>query len=115
MAVTYNSVVQKLNAFSLANAANHNAAAVKLGEFMNEIRPEIDEIYPNLSQEQKRAIELKEGAIHKQMMNQFPRPAANIVAPNGGGKRRKTRASKLRRKKQKKTRSNRRNGTRKNY
>jgi hypothetical protein len=111
MAVTYNSVVQKLNAFSLANAANHNAAVAQLEEFTNEIEPEIDQIYPNLSLQQKEAIRQKKAAIHQQMMNQFPRPAANVVAPNGGGKRRKTRAAKLRRRKQKKTRNNKK-GTR---
>lgn len=111
MAVTYNSVIQKLNSFSLANAANRDSAIEKIEEFMNEIRPEIDEVLrknkenPVLTEQQKRAFDEKEAAIHTQLNTQF------------GGKRtrfrrgRKTRAANLRKRKQKNTRS--RKGTRK--
>lgn len=107
-APSYNSVIQKLTSFTVANAANRGAAEAMVEEFMNEIRPEIDQVLrenPNLTQEQKRALDEKEAAIHAQINLQF------------GGKRvrsrrgRKTRAAKLRKQTQRKTRS--RKGTRK--
>jgi hypothetical protein len=110
MAVTYNSVIQKLNAFSLANAADRNTAETKVEEFMNEIRPEIDQVLrenPNLSAEQKRAIDEKEAAVHQQLTQQFP-------VAGGRRLRKKSRAARLRKAKQRKTRSARRKATRKN-
>lgn len=104
MAVTYESVIQKLNSFTLSNAANRAAAEAKVEEFMNEIRPEIDQVIrenPNLTEEQKRVFDEKETKIYKEVNTQFAQ-----------GGRRKTRAAKLRRRKQKKTRSHKK-GTRK--
>jgi hypothetical protein len=104
MAVTYESVIQKLNSFTLSNAANRAAAEAKVEEFMNDIRPEIDQVLrenPNLTEEQKRAFDEKEAKIFREVNTQFAQ-----------GGRRKTRAAKLRRRKQKKTRSHKK-GTRK--
>jgi hypothetical protein len=106
MAVTYNSVIAKLNSFTLSNAANRAAAEAKVEEFMNEIRPEIDQVLrenkenPVLTEEQKRAFDEKEAKIFREVNTQFAQ-----------GGRRKTRAAKLRRRKQKKTRSHKK-GTR---
>ena len=107
MAVTYNSVIQKLNSFTLANAADRAEAEARVEAFMDEIRPEIDEVLrenPNLTEEQKRALDQKEARIFREVNTQFAQ-----------GGRRRTRAANLRRKKQKKTRSHRktRRGTRK--
>jgi hypothetical protein len=115
MAVTYNSVIQKLNAFTLTNAANRADAEAKVEEFMNEIRPEIDEVLrknkvnPVLTAEEKRAFDEKEARIFNEVTTQFPVPGAV-----GGRRLRrgKTRAAKLRKHKQKKTRSHKK-GTRK--
>ena len=102
---TYNSVIQKLNSFSLANAADRGAAEAMVEEFMDEIRPEIDEVLrenPNLTEEQKRALDEKEARIHREVNTQFAQ----------GGRRRKTRAARLRKHKQKKTRSHKKRGPR---
>lgn len=98
---TYEEVLQRLETFSLQNAANRNAAMGKIEEFMNEIRPQIDQVLrenPNLSQEEKEAFDKKEEAIFNQLEQQFP--------PNGG--RRKQRRSRRRLTKKRKSRRNRR-------
>ena len=106
MAVTYNSVIQKLNAFTLANAVDRAAALDKVEKFMDEIRPEIDEVHranPNLTVEEKRVLDEKEARIFREVNTQF--------AQGGRRRRNKTRAARLRKHKQKKTRSNKK-GTR---
>ena len=107
MAVTYNSVIQKLANFSLAAAVNRAEAESMVEEFHNEISPEIDQVLrenPNLTDEQKRKFDELQAAIHAQINSQFP--------AEGGRRKRKTRAAKLRKYKQRKTRSVRRKGTR---
>ena len=110
--LTYEEVLNELQAFSLANAVNRNAALERVEEFINEIRPKIDQVLrenPNLTDAQKRAFDIAEGRIHNGVNTSHPKQANQ-----GGGRRRKTRAARLRKLKQRKTRSARsRKGTRK--
>ena len=115
MAVTYNSVIQRLANFSLAAAANREQAEAMLEAFHNDINPDIDEVLrenPNLTYEQKRRIDELQSAIHTQINTQFPAQGGRLRRRE---RKNRTRAAKLRKYKQRKTRSvRRRRGTRKN-
>jgi hypothetical protein len=96
-APSYDEVIQELDSFSLANATNHMNAVTRFSEFMDHIRPRIDEVIrsnPNLTAAQKRAFDEKEERIFSTLQTQFPNPNANPV-PNQGG-RRKSRRGKSR-------------------
>jgi hypothetical protein len=84
MAVTYQSVLGELNNFNLSDAVDRDDAINKVSEFMDKIRPKIDQVIrenPNLSAEEKRKFDEREAAIHGEINTQFP----------GGGRRRKSR------------------------
>lgn len=95
---SYQEVIQELDAFSLANAANRNDAIGRVETFMDYIRPRIDQVLrenPNLTAEQKRAFDEKESRIFDTVENQFPAPAQQA---QGGKRRRGTRKGRKARK-----------------
>ena len=108
-APSYDEVLQELESFSLANATNHMNAVTRYSDFMDHIRPRIDEVIrsnPNLTQEQKRAFDEAEERISRTLETQFPNPNAN-PAPNQGG-RRKSRRGKSRSKRSRRRQTRRR-------
>ena len=95
MAVTYQSVLDELNAFTLSNAADRDDAIQRVTEFMDLIRPKIDQVLrenPNMPVEQTRAFDIAEKRIFETVDTQFP----NANDAGEGGRRRKRRARKTR-------------------
>ena len=82
----YLSVLTELQTFSIANAANREEAIEMVADFMDDIRPRIDDVLRDyrdvLSDAQKRAFDEAEEAIHHQIAAQFPEPGP---APAGNG------------------------------
>jgi hypothetical protein len=116
MALSYNELINKLMSFHVENAVNRARAEEKLENFLNEVRPEIDQVLrenASLTAEQRAAIDERESELFAKVNARFPRannannaPANNAPAQGGGKRRRnKTRAANLRKRKQRKTRS----------
>lgn len=85
---SYQEVIQELDAFSLSDAVGRNNAIGRIETFMNHIRPRIDQVLrenPNLTAEEKSAIDEKEGRIFETVNSQFP------SGQSQGGRRRGTR------------------------
>lgn len=95
MAVTYQSVLDELNGFTLSNATDREDAIQRVTEFMDLIRPKIDQVLrenPNMPVEQTRAFDIAEKRIFEEVDTQFP----NANDAGEGGRRRRRRSKKTR-------------------
>jgi hypothetical protein len=108
--VTYQSVLDELNAFSLSDATNRDDAMERVSNFMDEIRPKIDQVLrenPNLTAEEKREFDKGEKRIFNELDTQFAQGGRRHK--RSGRKTRRTRRARKGRKAHKKSRRNRRN------